>query len=89
MTIMTLISGAIVMGYLIAGLFFIRFWRQTRDRLFVFFAIAFFTLAAQRFALTITADTENQLPIYGLRLVAYLVFLIAIVDRNRRRNTGH
>ena len=35
------VSGAIMMGYLVAGLFFLRFWQETRDRLFLIFAVAF------------------------------------------------
>ena len=41
-----LVSGAMVMAYLAAGLFFLRFWRQTHDRLFAMFAAAFWILAA-------------------------------------------
>ena len=51
-----LITGAIVMGYAVAGLFFARFWRQTRDRLFLIFAIAFWLLGVQRLALALTAE---------------------------------
>ena len=42
-TLNQLVTGAIVMGYAVAGLFFIRFWRQTRDRLFLIFAVSFST----------------------------------------------
>ncbi|MGH3995692.1 MAG: DUF5985 family protein, partial [Pseudonocardiaceae bacterium] len=43
-----LVSGAILMGYAVAGLFFLRFWQQTRDRLFLIFGIAFIILGLQR-----------------------------------------
>ena len=34
-------TGAMAMGYAVAGLFFLRFWRDARDRLFGLFALAF------------------------------------------------
>ena len=38
------LSGAITMGFLAGGLFFLRFWRETRDQLFLTFAVAFWLL---------------------------------------------
>ncbi|HEX6084044.1 MAG TPA: DUF5985 family protein [Thermoanaerobaculia bacterium] len=81
----TLLSGALIAGYLLAGLFFLRFWVTSRDRLFALFAAAFGVLAVQRLALSLTAETmENQTVFYLLRLAAFLVFVYAIVDKNRR-----
>ena len=85
-TTLQLIPGAIVMGYAVAGLFFLRFWRQTRDRLFLIFAITFWLLGAQRLALALTAQVvESQTGLYLLRLFAFLLILVAIVDKNRGR----
>jgi len=81
-----LIPGAIVMGYTVAGLFFLRFWRQTRDRLFLIFAVSFWMLGVQRLALALTAQTaESQTKFYLIRLFAFLLILVAIVDKNRGR----
>ena len=81
-----LISGAILMGYLVAGLFFLRFWRDTRDRLFLIFAIAFAILGGQRLALVLTREMlETQTGLYLIRLFAFLLILAAIVDKNRSR----
>lgn len=74
------LSGVLVMGYAVAGLFFLRFWRDTRDRLFGFFAVAFFLLSAQR----ILVATSESLPVYGIRLVAFVLILWAIIDKNRK-----
>jgi peptidoglycan/LPS O-acetylase OafA/YrhL len=80
------ISGIIMMGYLIAGLFFLRFWKETRDRLFALFGVAFFLLATQRLAFVVTSDTsERAIWWYALRLVAFIIILLAIVDKNRSR----
>lgn len=39
------LHGMVTMGFIIAGLFFLRFWRRTKDGLFVVFAFAFWLLA--------------------------------------------
>ena len=79
-----LIPGAIVMGYAVAGLFFLRFWRQTRDRLFLIFAISFWLLGVQRLALALATEmAESHTGLYLVRLFAFLLILVAIVDKNR------
>ncbi|MEW5929374.1 MAG: DUF5985 family protein [Gemmatimonadota bacterium] len=79
-----LISGAMAMAYLISGLFFLRFWKDTRDRLFLIFAVAFGLLAAQRTLLTALADQPSaHLSLYVVRLLAFLLIIAAIVDKNR------
>lgn len=81
-----MISGMLVAGYLVAALFFLRFRRETGDRLFLAFAVAFFILAVQRLALALTAGSErSETLIYGLRLLAFVLILAAIVDKNRKR----
>jgi hypothetical protein len=78
------VSGALTMGYVVAGLFFLRFWRQSRDRLFAFFALAFFILALQRGALAFTTQTkENAIALYLIRLAAFFIILLAILYKNR------
>ena len=76
------VSGALCLGYVVASLFFLRFGRESRDRLFLFFAAAFAMLAAHRVLLTLATDWE--LAGYGLRLLAFLLILVAIVDKNLR-----
>ena len=79
-----LVSGAIIMGYIVAGLFFLSFWKRTRDRLFAFFAVAFWVLAGQRLALALTTQTqEDQIFLYVVRLFAFILILVAIADKNR------
>jgi hypothetical protein len=86
MVVYHLVSGAIVMGYLVAGLFFLRFWRQTRDRLFLIFSVAFWILGVQRLALAIDRTlVEGHSSLYLVRLFAFLLILAAIVDKNRSR----
>ncbi len=82
-----LISGAIAMGYAVIGLFFLRFWRETRDRLFAAFAVAFWVLGLQRVLLSLAAgaEEESRAAFYLLRLGAFALILIAILDKNRAR----
>ena len=77
-----LISGVLVGGYLVAALFFLRFRRETGDRLFLAFSVAFAILAVQRMALALTTRSETL--IYGLRLLAFVLILAAIIDKNRK-----
>jgi hypothetical protein len=79
------LMGAIAMASVVAGLFFVRFWRDTGDRLFLIFAAAFWLLAATRVGLALSrVHEEGQTHWYWVRLVAFLLILFAIVDKNRR-----
>ena len=79
------LAGALAMGYGVVALFFVRFWRQSRDRLFLFFSIAFALLGVQRLALSLTSLSDGEtIQYYVMRLVAYAIILAAIVDKNRQ-----
>lgn len=80
------IRGAVAMGFLIISAFFLRFWRQSRDRLFALFAVAFILLATNRILLTIFHEDREYSPtLYIVRLLAFLIILLAIVDKNLRK----
>ena len=80
-----LLSGTLLALYFVAGLFFLKFWATSRDRLFAMFAAAFWILALQRLILTVTrAIVEDQAIFYTLRLLAFVIIIVAIVDKNRR-----
>jgi uncharacterized membrane protein YeiB len=84
-----LVSGAILMGYTVSGLFFLRFWRQTNDRLFLIFAISFWLLGLQRLALAVIDPAEEtRTGLYIVRLFAFVLILGAIVDKNRSGGDG-
>lgn len=86
------LSGVIITGYAVAGLFFLRFWRDTRDQFFAYFASAFWLLCVQRLLLAVFRDTgsENLVYLYLVRLVAFVVIVLAIVEKNRptKSSTG-
>ncbi len=78
------ISGMLAAGYLVAGAYFLKFWRQTGDRLFGFFAAAFGLLFIQRIALALASDlVADTAWYYAVRLLAFALIVVAIVDKNR------
>ena len=80
-------SGALTLGCVVAALFFLRFWRRTRDRLFLAFAIAFVLLALnQALAQWLGAADERVGYTYLLRVIGFVLILAAIVDKNVSRN---
>lgn len=80
------LSGATVLAAGIIALFFLRYWRQTRDRLFLLFSLAFVLEGIQRTLLFINLDGDPNAPhSYLIRLCEYLLILAAIVQKNRRR----
>lgn len=79
-----LIGGAVMMSYAVAGLFFLRFWKRTGDRLLGAFAVAFWLMALVRpILLAAHVPNENYPYVYLLRLVSYVLIVYAIVDKNR------
>ena len=80
------LSGAITLAFLIAGLFFLRFWKRTQDGLFIAFALAFWLLGLGQ-ALLSFADipVEERSWLYLLRLAAFSLILISIWRKNRRQ----
>ena len=77
--------GAIAMASFVAGLVFMRFHRRTRDRLFVFFAAAFFLDAIARvFEVGLRLSELGTDVVYAARIVSFALIAAAIVDKNRR-----
>lgn len=77
------LSGAITMGFVVAAGFFARFWRETADRLFLAFAIAFALLALnQALAQWLGAADERVAYTYLLRVLGFFLILGAIIDKN-------
>jgi len=80
------LAGSVSMGFVIVALFFARFWRNTRDRFFLAFAAAFLLLAVnQALAQWLGAADERVSYTYLLRVLAYVIILAAIVDKNLSR----
>lgn len=77
--------GAITLACFAIGLKFLKYWRLSRDRFFVWFAVAFWMFAAGWVlrAFTPTIGEDGYL-VFVPRLLAFLLILVAIVDKNRR-----
>jgi hypothetical protein len=75
--------GMLVMGCATAGLFFLRFHRRTRDSLFRTFALAFWLLGVNWLLLAIIEQDEVRPMLYLIRLLAFVLILIGIWQKNR------
>jgi hypothetical protein len=79
------LHGATAMGFLALSLCFIRFYRRSADRLFLWFAVAFLVLCVNRIAMVALASRdETEVAIFAVRALAFAIILAAIVDKNRR-----
>ena len=74
------IKGAITMGLLVSAGFFVRFWQESRDRLFLFFAAALLLMAVNR-----ALASEDSLVPYLFRLLGYAIIILGIADKNLRK----
>ena len=78
------VAGMITMGYIVAGGFFLRFWRRSGDALFAVFAISFWLMALNQAIVALARiPREEQSPAYLLRLAAFLLIIFAIWRKNR------
>ena len=82
------LGGAIVMGFAVATMMFLKFWRRTREALFLAFAGSFLLLGVTQALLSLGEfQTEERSWLYLLRLAAFLLILLALWSQNRRRGT--
>lgn len=82
----TFLNGAVAMGCAVVALFFLRFWRQSADRLFLSFSVAFWIFALNYGLLgLVPLAQESRWYIFVLRLVGFLAILWGIVQKNRDR----
>jgi hypothetical protein len=83
------LSGAVTLAYILASTYFVHFWRRTADRLFLAFAVAFALLALNQIAVFVMGvEDERYNYAYVLRVLGFVLILLAIVDKNlgaRRR----
>ena len=82
-TSLAFIGGLLSAGYAVAGVFFLSFWRWTRDSLFAVFAVAFWLMALnQALPVLLGVPREEQGGIYLLRLAAFILIIGAILRKN-------
>lgn len=81
------LSGAVAMASFVAALFFLKYWRQTRDSFFLLFSLAFAVEAVSRLVLGIARVSDESEPLYYIpRLLAFSLIIFAIVLKNRPGN---
>jgi hypothetical protein len=77
------LAGAVTLGFAVAAVLFLRFWRRTADRLFLAFAAAFVLLALnQVLAAALEFGDERTPYVYSLRVLGFLLILWAVIDKN-------
>jgi hypothetical protein len=80
------LMGGITVACLAVGMFFLRYWRSSGDRFFVFFALSFWLEAGNRAYMALALSLDEASPVhYVVRLASYCLILVAIWDKNRRR----
>lgn len=78
-------GSATAMGSAAAGLFFLRYWRDSRDRLFAWFAAAFWLMAVNRVGLVVVGEAaEVSTLLYLVRMTAFLLIIAGVVEKNLR-----
>jgi hypothetical protein len=77
------LAGTVTFAYVISGFYFLRFWRRTSDRLFLNFAAAFALLALNQIVMSFLGDQDERTTFaFILRILAFVLILVAIVDKN-------
>jgi ABC-type polysaccharide/polyol phosphate export permease len=75
--------GMNTMGFLIAGLFFWRFWRKTADGLFIAFSAAFFLFSLdQLFHAAAAALSTSYSWSFSFRLAGFGLLIYAVLRKN-------
>jgi hypothetical protein len=79
----TFVQGATMLASFAVALFFLRYWRDSRDRLFGVFALAFVLFGVTRILLVaVDADSEARTWVYLLRALMFLAIIAAVIDKN-------
>lgn len=87
MSDLSYLYGALTVMSLLAGVFFLRYWRTGKDRFFLWFASAFWTFAINWFLLAEDHGVAEHSPyIFSVRLAGFLQIIAAILLKNRTRD---
>jgi hypothetical protein len=80
------LNGAVFMATIVIALFFWRFWRRTRDRLFLYFTAAFCLLTIDRILIAVFLTRPDFNPyVYSVRLLAYVLIIAGVIGKNRAK----
>jgi Family of unknown function (DUF5985) len=77
--------GVLATGSLMVAMFFLHYWRSSRERLFVFFSAAFALMALQWTASALSGtDEARHAYLLILRILAFVCIIAGVLERNRR-----
>lgn len=84
------LRGGTMVAFFSIGLFLLRFWKESNDRLFIFFSAAFLLMAVSQLLLLLflSQSADNAPAIYWIRLLAFLLIIIGIVEKNLPEYSG-
>ena len=84
MALKEFLLGALVISDLVLALFFLHYWRVTKDRFFLFFAWSFVLGCVSRLVLAVHLGNDEFEPlVYVIRFLSYVIIMVAILDKNR------
>jgi hypothetical protein len=87
--VLQFLYGGLMLMCGIVGFIFLRYWYIQRDRFFLWFMAAFWSLGAGWGAHLIYATPSETGPhVYGFRLIAFVLIIVAIVDKNRSQRAA-
>jgi hypothetical protein len=78
------LTGGISLASFVVALFFLRFWRATRDPFFIYFSLSFALEGVSRGASAFMQVSETNAMFYGIRVIAYGLIIVAIWQKNRK-----
>jgi hypothetical protein len=76
------VRGAAAMAALTVALFFLRYWRTSRERLFLLFSVAFLLLSLNWALPALGGALASHAHFF--RFVGFAVIAYAVLDKNRR-----
>ncbi len=78
------LSGAVALGYMLAAMFFLRFWKRTGELLFLSFSVAFALLSVGQVVIaSANIYVEDSSAAYLVRLGAFAIIILAVWRKNR------
>ena len=78
------VAGAVALGYMLAAMFFLRFWKRTGELLFLSFSVAFALLSVGQIVIAAAnIYVEDSSAAYLVRLGAFAIIILAVWRKNR------
>jgi hypothetical protein len=83
-SLLPFLHGALTLACLAVGVKFLKYYQLSRDRFFVWFAVAFFTFATGVILRVFVVRTiEHSHLLFLPRVIGFSLIIVAIVDKNR------